>query len=856
MNPLLQWGGHPAVHRLGWTLLHFLWQGAVVAALFAAAQTAWRKPSSNARYWTGCLALGADGGSLLERIRRITGAPVDGNIPSRRWAGGAWVVALVAVIFISLLHQPSSASKSSGLTLEIRCTNTGLKAGDEIPVEFVIKNNGPWDYKYQDRTYDRSGRMDEYKLAAKTASGRSVPNPRLLFDYMGGPYNNSVLHPGESFSKIIPLNLWALVKEPGRYEVTGAYFEDPFAEKTAGRHIAKPIHINILPRTKEEMTDYIRGLSNQVEAQMVISAGRPRGWPDFNDDLDDLLQKLRFTCSPEIVPVLLRALYADGTETDTNGTQMFDNNSGFQIQEALLHYVPHSAVTGQAILQAATRQGLNWSMVFLLRGYKFNQGELKPVIERALAGRNTVEWQMAAEVAAGSRGVTLSARSGELGIVRSLADESFYDSAFTAPLIAVAFNTNALLDARIAAIVALAFNRTDAGVKTLKTILADPDPKTSKLAEDAIRAAYNNRRAPGKPLRADDFDAKFQQPEAPPSTNPGATSQDGARPSSGSNRAIPAVNTAAPNNTNPTTSTSSTSSTPSTTVVKTSAPGNSNPGASPPAATNQTNAAPELITLPSALSLEIRCTNTGLKVGDKISIQFVISNHGTEDFKHTEFEDFVHRFSKCRLSAKTASGVSVPDPRVRYRGPLIVSVMGMEQVLQPGQSFTNSHPLNYWTLINEPGRYEVTGAYVLDETTNSIVSVKSAPISIVVLPRTKEEMHDYVTGLTNQIAARLPLPLNRGGYRYDPVLNDLLENLMYTCSPVMIPTMLATIQKAASGNEIFLAVEGLLNYTPRSDETRKAIADAASKPDANSYLQSLLKQYDANIDAKKPPATP
>lgn len=57
MNPLLQWAAHPLVHRLGWTLLHFLWQGAVIAALFALAQTAWPKRSGHACYLTGCLAL-------------------------------------------------------------------------------------------------------------------------------------------------------------------------------------------------------------------------------------------------------------------------------------------------------------------------------------------------------------------------------------------------------------------------------------------------------------------------------------------------------------------------------------------------------------------------------------------------------------------------------------------------------------------------------------------------------------------------------------------------------------------------------------------------------------------------------
>ena len=57
MNELFHWGGHPVVQRLGWTLVHFLWQGAVIAALFALAQTNQAKRSSNARYWTGCVCL-------------------------------------------------------------------------------------------------------------------------------------------------------------------------------------------------------------------------------------------------------------------------------------------------------------------------------------------------------------------------------------------------------------------------------------------------------------------------------------------------------------------------------------------------------------------------------------------------------------------------------------------------------------------------------------------------------------------------------------------------------------------------------------------------------------------------------
>jgi hypothetical protein len=45
----------------------------------------------------------------------------------------------------------------------------------------------------------------------------------------------------------------------------------------------------------------------------------------------------------------------------------------------------------------------------------------------------------------------------------------------------------------------------------LKTLLHDPDPKTSQLAEAAIRNAYTSRGdARGRPLWADDFDAKLR----------------------------------------------------------------------------------------------------------------------------------------------------------------------------------------------------------------------------------------------------------------------------------------------------------------------------------------------------------
>lgn len=97
-----------------------------------------------------------------------------------------------------------------------------------------------------------------------------------------------------------------------------------------------------------------------------------------------------------------------------------------------------------------------------------------------------------------------------------LADE-FGDDALTPKLVALAMNPGPApkdsasagdsARARGAAMFALALNRTDEGVKTLKTLLNDPDPKISKMAENAMRYAFMWRGpARGRPLRADDFE--------------------------------------------------------------------------------------------------------------------------------------------------------------------------------------------------------------------------------------------------------------------------------------------------------------------------------------------------------------
>ena len=60
MNAMEALSLQPWVERLGWTLVHFLWQGLAMAVLYAAARRAMaRTATPNARYLLACAALAA-----------------------------------------------------------------------------------------------------------------------------------------------------------------------------------------------------------------------------------------------------------------------------------------------------------------------------------------------------------------------------------------------------------------------------------------------------------------------------------------------------------------------------------------------------------------------------------------------------------------------------------------------------------------------------------------------------------------------------------------------------------------------------------------------------------------------------
>ena len=57
MNPIQAFLSQPLTQSIGWALVHFLWQGALVALLFATARAHCRRSSANVRYTVACFAL-------------------------------------------------------------------------------------------------------------------------------------------------------------------------------------------------------------------------------------------------------------------------------------------------------------------------------------------------------------------------------------------------------------------------------------------------------------------------------------------------------------------------------------------------------------------------------------------------------------------------------------------------------------------------------------------------------------------------------------------------------------------------------------------------------------------------------
>lgn len=351
------------------------------------------------------------------------------------------------------------------LSLTIRCTTQDIKAGDEIPIEFAVTNNGKDVYTYMDRNYDGSGRMEEYSLIAKGEDGKTIADPRASYGggIGGGLCGEAKLQPGASFRKTIALNRWALVKTPGRYEVTGMYRMEGFSSDRGRIVTSAPIAITVKPRSAEEMAAYIEELSARLRALKE------------NEDRAALVQKLMYTCDPRIIPALIDSMYKP--------------QAGFWECEAFFYYLDNRAEIKSAVVEAAKKRGLGNEMLWFLRRVGVTAEEMFPLIERSLSPESPERWECGAQAA-----------------------QNFRDDRFNPRLVAIALDSKT--PARHIAIHALAWNRTDEGVAALRKLLEDPEERIRKETADAIRSGYENRtRGLERPLRDDDFPPEFRKAE-------------------------------------------------------------------------------------------------------------------------------------------------------------------------------------------------------------------------------------------------------------------------------------------------------------------------------------------------------
>ena len=103
MTMLMEFSGHPLVHALGWTLLHFCWQGAMVAGLLWCVLALLGGRSSQARYGAACFAL-----LLLVAMPLITFA----HIASAEYAMRAEISGLSIPIDPGMILQVSAGESA------------------------------------------------------------------------------------------------------------------------------------------------------------------------------------------------------------------------------------------------------------------------------------------------------------------------------------------------------------------------------------------------------------------------------------------------------------------------------------------------------------------------------------------------------------------------------------------------------------------------------------------------------------------------------------------------------------------------------------------------------------------------
>jgi len=381
------------------------------------------------------------------------------------------ILVLFPALLVLSLYIRTNEDNKSDLTLTIYCLEYEIKQGDEIPILFTITNKGKYSHAYDKRNYDRSGRLPEYKLVAKCEDETTVLDPRerdlrSSRIYGGLSSGRGYIGQGESFSKIIALNLWALINEPGRYTVRGTYISGMYNPPMEQIRVdSKPIEITVQPRSDEEIVDYIKELSDELKKDSIPDSRKT--YSGMRQAREKIIQRLIYMCEPRIVPILIELMYEN-----------HHKNDAFWAKEGFVCYLPHDLKIKKTVLSAAKRRGLARCMKTVLEVLGCSEEEFKQIIRISLSSDNP-------DIV--SEGVG--------------AAQTHPDDEHMPKLVAIVTDPNRpdpnrrfSSVKRHRAISAIANNRTDEGVKTLRILLESPSEGIRKTTKRAIQQAYKRHR--------------------------------------------------------------------------------------------------------------------------------------------------------------------------------------------------------------------------------------------------------------------------------------------------------------------------------------------------------------------------
>lgn len=359
------------------------------------------------------------------------------------------VVAGLVVLTVTIRTWPT-ANNGYKLTLQIASPQSEYKLGDEIPIIFTIKNNGkgrfpedkhwmenlPWAWPKQSDVLV----LPRLKLEARDEKGRLCQSPGLAALPEGVNAAQSIeLDRGESCQRTITVNTQVLISKPGRYAISGSLVNQRVLGPEYAIAHSEQVEIVARRRTDDEMSEHLEELVEKFRTAKT-SAAR-----------DLAIRQLAYTRDSRAVPILLEVEYAGIAPSLT--------------EAAFSWYLPIGEETRDMIWASAKEQGLTESIFFALRRFGCDDAQLEQLILRSLASENQ------RDVWAGLWGAV-----------------DFPNDSYTALLVELAKRGE--LRIRNRAMRALACNRTEEGVKTLRETLESSDEDIVKAAMNAIWTAY------------------------------------------------------------------------------------------------------------------------------------------------------------------------------------------------------------------------------------------------------------------------------------------------------------------------------------------------------------------------------